>query len=1124
MGNFDFAKERWPRLWDAARRAEESIKGDPRTAAAQSRRAAELFTQHIFDIERLTRPYDAHFAQLMDDPSFVDVVTPAVKGRLDIVRRIGNRAMHRDEEVTHATARTALEGLHVAYLWLVYTYGDPAAAVPASFDWALVPPAPSVVIARTREQLAHVQEQLEQRDRELVAAREADAVLRTELDVLRAELAANKAANAVARVDEIDPATATEAETRSQLIDLLLAEAGWPLSDPRDREWPVTGIPSPSGAGKVDYVLWGDDGKPLAVIEAKRTRAGAAEGREQARLYADALERDTGQRPVIFYTNGYEHWIWDDARSAPRRISGFLTKDQLALAIQRRTSVKPFSTVEIDRRIAERPYQLRAIRAVTDAIEAQRRRALLVMATGTGKTRTVISLVDVLQRANRVKRVLFLADRTALVRQAVGAFKTHLPDSAPVNLIDDRDSDGRVYVSTYQTVMGLIDAGEDDRRRFGPGYFDLIVVDEAHRSIYHRYGEIFDYFDALLVGLTATPRAEVDHNTYRLFDLDDGVPTEAFELDDAIERGYLVPPVARPIDLGFIRRGIRYDQLSAQEQEEWDALEWEGGDIPDEVDAAAMNRWLFNADTVDKVLEVLMTEGLRVAGGDRLGKTILFAKSQAHAEFIEQRFDANYPELKGTFARVITHHSGPYAQHLIDEFSNPDTSPHLAISVDMLDTGIDIPEIVNLVFFKPVHSPTKYWQMIGRGTRLRPDLFGPGQHKTEFLLFDVCGNIEFFNQGIPDAATGRPPSLGERLFSQRFALLERLPHTDEPDLRDSLVTWLHARVAGMNRSNFLVRRHLRAVDMFPDAAAWRRTFTPEDAAAVAELAALPSAADVDPDERAKRFDLLVLTAQTAVAGGEPVPLSLVSRLQQIATLVAEQRGVPSVEKQRWLLDAVADPDWWSGVSLAQLEDLRMRVRGLVSLIDPRRQAPVYTDFEDTLAEKRDLAITRIAVGLDRQAFRAKLLGFLATHDHVVALHKLRTGRQLTVADLEELERILVETGGVDAARLAEQAREAHGLGRFIRSLVGLERSAAEELVGDFVAGPAFTRSQQVFVDLIVSELTVGGHLDAGRLYEDPFSGIAPEGPETLFTEAQITDLLARLQHLDRTADPASASA
>jgi type I restriction enzyme R subunit len=990
-----------------------------------------------------------------------------------------------------------------------------------------VPPAPAAIVQRARAELERTQSEFDDARRALAEEREHNAALKQELDALRAEAAASKTANAAvnAELGIPDPTFATEAETRRDLIDLHLREAGWSLGHTRDREWPVSGIPSPSGDGKVDYVLWGDDGRPLAVVEAKRTTKSAKEGRLQAEMYADALERDFAQRPLIYYTNGYETWLWDDRRYPPRQVAGYMTKDQLALAIQRRSSLKPLGTAAIDRSIVERPYQLRAIRAVTEAFEQKRRRALLVMATGTGKTRTVIALVDVLQKANWVKRVLFLADRTALVNQAVGAFKAHLADSAPVNLVTDRDSEGRVFVSTYQTVMGLIDAGEDDLRRFGPGYFDLIVVDEAHRSIYNRYGEIFDYFDALVVGLTATPRADVDHNTYRLFELDDGVPTDAFELDDAIAGGYLVPPVARPIDLGFMTRGIRYADLSDAEREQWDELEWQDGEIPDAIDAAAMNRWLFNEDTVDKVLEVLLREGRRVGGGDVLGKTIVFAKNQRHAEFIESRFDANFPEKRGDFARVITYASGPYAQTLIDAFSTPAKTPQIAISVDMLDTGIDIPDVVNLVFFKPVNSYTKFWQMVGRGTRLRPDLYGPGDDKRDFVIFDVCGNIDFFNEELPEASAPRSHSLSERTFLLRARLLAALQHADDPDaatLRATIAGRLHAAVAGMNRDNFLVRKHLRAVERFADAHAWDG-FGDDSVDATAELAGLPSAAEQDADESAKRFDALVLDAQVAVASGEPIAAGIVSRIFGIAQALGSQRSIPAVGAQAALLDALVDPVWWDGVDVVGLERARVKLRDLVRLIGREDKAIVYTDFEDTLDAARDVALSRVVPGLNRRAFREKLYGFLAGRSDV-ALHKLRTGRPLTQVDLEQLEDVLTSAGGLDAAQLHDEATGAGGLGRLVRSIVGMERSAVEEALADFVAAPGFTHHQHAFVDLVVQQLTIAGYLDPRRLYEDPFDGVAPEGPDAIFSDAQVTDLIAHIRRLDDSAEPVAEQA
>jgi len=460
-------------------------------------------------------------------------------------------------------------------------------------------------------------------------------------------------------------------------------------------------------------VLWGEDGKPLAVVEAKRTQRDARVGQQQAKLYADCLEKQFNQRPLIYTTNGYEHWLWDDAQYPPRSVQGFHKRDELQLMVQRRQTRKPLAAMPINVAIVERHYQQRAIRRIGETFEQDRqRKALVVMATGAGKTRTVIALADLLMRANWAKRVLFLADRVALVKQAVNSFKAHLTDASPVNLVTDKLAQGRVYVSTYPTMMGLINEARDEKngglRRFGVGHFDLIVVDEAHRSIYQKYRAIFAYFDSLLVGLTATPKDEIDRNTYSLFDLESGVPTDAYGLEDAIAEGYLVPPRAVSVPLKFQREGIQYAQLSEDEREQWEALDWDDeGSVPDEVNAEAVNKWLFNADTVDKVFEVLMTRGHKVAGGDRLGKTIVFAKNNAHAEFIAERFNINYPHYAGQFARVITFKT-EYAQTLIDDFYVKEKTPHIAVSVDMLDTGIDVPEVVNLVFFKIVRSKAKF--------------------------------------------------------------------------------------------------------------------------------------------------------------------------------------------------------------------------------------------------------------------------------------------------------------------------------------------------------------------------------------------------------------------------------
>ena len=690
-------------------------------------------------------------------------------------------------------------------------------------------------------------------------------------------------------------------------------------------------MPTTSGQGFVDYVLRGADHKPLALAEAKRTRKDARIGQQQAKLYADCLEAQYGQRPIIFYTNGYDHWIWDDTCQPPRPIQGFLKRDELGLMIQRRTTHKPLAPEDIDGTIVGRPYQHRAIRRVTEAFERDKqRKALLVMATGAGKTRTVIALCDLLMRANWAKRVLFLADRTALVKQATNSFKKHLPGAATVNLLEDKRQDGRVYVSTYPTMMGLIDETDADGRRFGVGHFDLIVIDEAHRSVYRKYKAIFEYFDSLLVGLTATPKGEVDRDTYRLFDLQTGVPTDAYGLDEAVKDGWLVPPRAVSLTTDFLNRGIRYEQLSDEDKEKWDALEWdEDGAVPGVVEPPALNKWLFNADTVDRVLAHLMTHGIKVTDGDRLGKTIIFAKNHDHAQFIAQRFDVNYPHLAGHFARVIDY-SISYGQSLIDDFSDPTKLPHIAISIDMLDTGIDVPEIVNLVFFKPVRSKTKFWQMIGRGTRLCENLFGPGKDKEFFFIFDWCRNFEYFNEN-PQATEGAAgDSLAKRLFAARVDLVAEIdrassnestgdnvqppPHAQRAgqhgsdaeltaaiaDLRDKLSKALRAEVEGMNLDNFLVRPHRRFVEKYAAAAAWTRLDADAQHELSNHLAGLPTAV-VDDDLAAKQFDLVVFRTEIALLKVDPSYAGLKTRICTIASLLEELVNVPMVAAEMALI-------------------------------------------------------------------------------------------------------------------------------------------------------------------------------------------------------------------------------
>ena len=1160
MSQFAFLETEFARFYRTAAKAEQFALSDPRGTCFHARVTLEGIVKWLYRADRSLRPpYQDSLSALIHEASFRDLVGRGIFTKAKIVKDLGNKAAHDGKGPNAQQAVTAVSELFQVCYWLARTYGRDTKLSsgmqfdPSKLEKVLTISASTVQqIKAQRERLDRQTEELERERAERLKDEEGRKALEAELERLRREVAAAKKENQA----QPDAHDYNEAETRDRFIDLLLSEAGWPLDQERDREYPVTGMPSQSGEGFVDYVLWGDDGKPLALVEAKRTKKDARAGQQQAKLYADCLEAKFGRRPVIFFTNGYEHWLWDDVVYPPRQMQGFLKQAELALLIQRRGTRKSLDAVPIDETIVERYYQTRAIRRVGESFEKDRlRKALLVMATGSGKTRTVIALVDQLMRANWVKRVLFLADRVALVRQAHNAFKAHLSSAASANLLQKHDAKlndhraARICISTYPTMMRLIEQMEDGAREYGVGHFDLVIIDEAHRSVYRKYRAIFDYYDSLLVGLTATPKDQVDRDTYALFELERGVPTDAYDLDEAVKDGYLVPPEAISVPLKFTRDGISYDQLSDEEKEEWDAIEWdeEGLETPDRVEASQINKWLFNQDTVDKVLEQLMRDGLKVEDGEKLGKSIVFAKNSLHAQFIAQRFDANYPHLKGQFARVIDY-KVDYAQSLIDDFSDPKKLPQIAISVDMMDTGIDVPEVLNLSFFKIVRSKTKFWQMIGRGTRLCADIFGPGEHKTSFRVFDYCQNFEFFGENPEAKDAPVPPSLGEKLFVARLDLIgaiegeqptikdapkpsglaeELAPYTPEngdeadqvrdvPSLRSALVQRLFEEVSQMTLDNFIVRPKRRHVEKFQDRSAWAAL----DQAARIELAehvaGLPSAMKDDEIE-ARQFDYLMLLAQLSLLRGDTAFETYRRSIRTIADKLEGLNNVPMVAKEMALIQELLTDEYWVDVTVPMLEAVRRKLRLLVKLIDPKSRKPVYTNFEDEIGPGRTVMLPEVGTGTDKFRFMQKVRHFLQAEKDHIALQKVRRDEQLTSQDLEELERMFREAG-VGEPEEIERLKGEGGLGLFIRSVVGLDREAAKRALGRFANQEGLTANQTEFVNLLLDHLTERGYIDPNLLYESPYTDLDDQGVSGLFGPGEVKELIGLLKSVkDRAA-------
>ena len=1065
MTNFDhfLTDPQFTSFAEAAVAAEKILQIDLTACILNCRRAMECGVKWMYSVDgALVKPWQDTLVNLMNAGEFREIVGKDLWKRMDHIRRMGNAAAHGGKALTRAQAELCLENLYIFLDFVAYCYGTDYQE--GQFDRSL----------------------LEERPAEPVPAPTAPNVdleaLIAENQKLKAELTARREEQKQSYVPK--PLDLTEYETRKLYIDAMLLDAGWTQGQDWLNEVELSGMPNKSGVGYADYVLYGSDGRPLAVIEAKRTCVDVSKGRQQAKLYASILEEKYGRRPVVFLTNGFDTRI-DDGAYPERKVAAIYSKRDLEKLFNLRAMRTSLADVAVDKDIAGRWYQESAVKAVCGSFAQNRRKALLVMATGSGKTRTVIALCDVLLRRGWVKNILFLADRNSLVTQAKRSFVNLLPSLSVTNLCEEKNNTAaRCVFSTYQTMMNCIDAVQDEEGKlFTCGHFDLVICDEAHRSIYNKYRDIFTYFDAPLVGLTATPKDEIDKNTYEVFELANGDPTFGYELAQAVADGFLVDFMSVETRLKFLEEGIAYDELSAEDREAYEnTFEDENGELPEKISSSALNEWVFNEDTIKEVLNILMTHGLRIDYGEKLGKTIIFAKNHRHAEKILEIFGREYPDLPG-YAMVIDNYM-TYAQSAIDDFSDPKKLPQIAISVDMLDTGIDVPEVLNLVFFKKVMSKAKFWQMIGRGTRLCPGLLD-GTDKEKFYIFDFCGNFEFFrmnDKGKP--AVSRLPLQGAvfQLKAQIAYKLQDLAYQTEEltAFRQKLVEDMAAKVQALNRENFSVRQHLRYVEKFSNVESYA-ALSYEDTLNIGEELAPLIAPDGD-DPKAVRFDALIYGIELACLAGEKYTRArndLLKKVQGIASVA----NIPAIQAQSELVDKILHTNYLDDAGINEFEHIRESLRDLIKYI-PVELASYTTNFDDEV-----LSIEWKESQLENDDlinYRAKAEYYVRQHQDEAVIAKLKGNVPLTTEDVTALERILWSEVGSRQDYEAELG--AKPLGEFVREIVGLDMYAAKEAFSQYLTDTSLDSRQIYFVNQIVEYIVRNGMMkDLSVLQEPPFT-------------------------------------
>ena len=1090
MPNFDFlnGRQEFSLFAASAVEAEKVFATSSAMCVIGCRKALELAVKWVYTVDNgIQAPYKDNLSALIHEYTFKKQLPPLLFGKIKGIVTFGNMAVHTGKIVPPAFAVQSLKSLFEFIQWVDYSYGSDYQV--RTFDAQRIP---KTHVSLDMQKILAQESLLGEKDAEIER-------LRQQLAELADKYTGAKERNRQSRTITMEDLS--EFSTRKIYIDAMLLGMDWELEGPDSdvsQEYEVEGMAGvPGQKGYADYVLWGRDGKPLAVVEAKKACKDPNTGRTQAKLYADCLELRFGQRPVMFTTNGFDTFFWDDKGGPQRKVSRIFSKTDLERIIERRTSRLPLESITISNAITDRYYQQAAIRSVCEEISRGVRKHLLVMATGTGKTRTAASLVDVLSRGHHITNVLFLADRTALVSQAKDDFKTYLPNMSLCNLCANKDdASARIVFSTYPTIMNAIDRekSKDGGMLFSPAHFDLIVIDESHRSIFKKYRAIFEYFDAILLGLTATPKTEVARNTYEFFELENGVPTYVYDYDTAVHQDHvLVPYYNYEVTTKFLSEGITYEELSDEDKERYEDDFTEDGVMPDSIPSQALNDFVFNQKTVDLVLQDLMERGIMVNGGERIGKTIIFAQNKRHAEFILERFNKLYPQYHGTWAsRVVCDDS--YAQTVIDNFKEAEKTPYIVVSVDMMDTGIDVPACVNLVFFKKVRSKTKFWQMIGRGTRLCPeltctDLIEREEYtgKKRFLIFDYCGNFEYFRQ-VKHTTEGEVPiSLSENIFRKCVRLVAAFQDASKFDgayqpWRRELTELCQGRIAGLNTDLFHVRLALNHVEKFKK---------PEAFICLSELDQQELTEHIAPlvhfdeaDAMALRFDNFIYGFILNVLDESPLVRRDMARLVTTARLLEKKSSIPQVAAKLPLLRQISDPELWKDIDICKLEDIRRELRALIRFLDEgSKRKDIITILTDPILDST--AGIPLPEEDPFESYKMKVNRYIEEHKNSLAIYNLTHNISLTRKDYEELERVFTQELGSKEDYVKTFGDTPFGL--LIRKIAKLDHEAVLAAFSEFINDQSLNSRQIAFVQKVITHIEQNGYIeDISVLTKAPF--------------------------------------